>query len=107
MARIKTSTSTAPASRSTTRTGPSRSSRAGIEHQRAEPPSLPIVDHRSRHLSPFGPLDMADVTGQADALGVPLVDRDHRLAVVMVDVGQIATPRLVQLRHWRKKPPIA
>ena len=106
-----TSTSTVPAARSTTRTAPSRSSRSIIssvfdEHerrecvdallarahrdpfqqQRAEPSTLPVVDHGHRHLGRVGPRRVAHVAGDADSLVVLLVERDQRLVVAVIDL---------------------
>ena len=127
-----TSTSTVEPSRSTIRTGPSCSSRSLIvrfvcehqsgeardpalaspraqyvEEQRANAPALPVVGDRQGELGDLGSPRIAYVARQADRLSGELIDGDHRLAVVVVELGQVAERRSRQLPDARQEPAVA
>ena len=127
-----TSTSTVPAFRSRIRTGP-KSSRTSIisrlvasitavkqlipstwaralitsSSDVAEAPALPVVDDRDGHLGHIRVVWIADIAGYPQPGSRLLVQRDHRLVVVMVDLGQSPDRRFAQLGAGGQEPPVA
>ena len=57
-----------------------------FEQERANAPSLPVIDHGHCNLGRVGPLAIADVARNADPFAGLLVERDRRLVVAVVDL---------------------
>jgi hypothetical protein len=88
------------------RTPSSRARTDRLQQERAEAASLPAVDHGDGNLGRIGLHGAAHIARDADALA-RLVERDHRLMVAMVEVGQVAQRLLVELVHRSQEPPVA
>ena len=56
----------------------------------AKATSLPVIDHRDRDLRGLAVVDGSDETGDAHTTTVHGTQRDDRLVIVMVDVGEVA-----------------
>ena len=60
-----------------------------VQQHRADAAPLPLVHHGHGHLGRIGAHRVTHEARDADTRVVGLVERDDRLVVVMVDVGQM------------------